>query len=80
MHYINILYKGYTLTVAIIYIPILIANHSIVQSNLNGNSLIIVYYYARRFIISEHPQLQSHAFSGGTLRGWATYWRLDALR
>ena len=36
MHYINILYKGYTLTVAIVYIPILIANHSIVQSNLNN--------------------------------------------
>ena len=54
---------------------------------LEGNSLIIVYCYALRFIISEHPhrsagavQLRSHAFSGGTLRGWATYRRLDALR
>ena len=64
---------------------------------LEGNSLIIVYYYARRLINREPPHRSAGAvglisyrathslgegvaFSGGTLRGWATYRRLDALR
>ena len=58
-----------------------------VSGGLEGNSLIIFYGYAVRFIISEYPhrsagavQRRSHAFSGGTLRGWATYPRLGALQ